>query len=300
MTGGIENIWRIPELRARILFTFGMLGVYRIGCVIVTPGIDAQVIRNFFDQMSGTMFGMMNLFSGGAMERLSIFALGIMPYISATIIFQLLTVVIPALEALKKEGEQGRKKINQWSRYATIVLALFQSFLMAMALESGQFGEGAVANPGWTFRIVTMVTLTSGTAFIMWLGEQVTENGIGNGISLIIFSGIVVSLPSAFSNLIDMVRTDQFTPLGAILILLFALAVIGAVVFVERGQRRIPIQHARRAVGRQVAQGGMSYFPLRVNSAGVIPPIFASALLMFPMTIRQFSDSPAVQNFIDR
>lgn len=300
MTGGIQNIWRIPELRARILFTFGMLGVYRIGCVIVTPGINSDVIRDFFSQMSGTMFGMLNLFSGGALEQLSIFALGIMPYISATIIFQLLTVVIPALEALKKEGEQGQKKINQWSRYATIVLALFQSFLMAVALENGQFGEGAVLNPGWEFRIVTMVTLTSGTAFIMWLGEQVTERGIGNGISLIIFSGIVVSIPSGLSNLLDMIRTDQFTPLEAILVLGFALVVVGAVVFVERGQRRIPIQHARRAVGKQVAQGGMSYFPLRVNSAGVIPPIFASSLLMFPMTIRQFSDNPTVQTFIDR
>lgn len=300
MTGGIQNIWRIPELRSRILFTFGMLAVYRIGCVIVTPGINSNVIRDFFSQMSGTMFGMLNLFSGGAMEQLSIFALGIMPYISATIIFQLLTVVVPALEALKKEGEQGQKKINQWSRYATIVLALFQSFLMAIALENGQFGEGAVLNPGWGFRIVTMVTLTSGTAFIMWLGEQVTERGIGNGISLIIFSGIVVSIPSGLSNLLDMIRTDQFTPLEAILVLAFALVVVAAVVFVERGQRRIPIQHARRAVGKQVAQGGMSYFPLRVNSAGVIPPIFASSLLMFPMTVRQFSDSPMVQSFIDR
>ena len=300
MTGGIQNIWRIPELRSRILFTFGMLAVYRIGCVIVTPGINSDVIRDFFSQMSGTMFGMLNLFSGGAMEQLSIFALGIMPYISATIIFQLLTVVVPALEALKKEGEQGQKKINQWSRYATIVLALFQSFLMAIALENGQFGEGAVMNPGLGFRIVTMVTLTSGTAFIMWLGEQVTERGIGNGISLIIFSGIVVSIPSGLSNLLDMIRTDQFTPLEAILVLVFALVVVAAVVFVERGQRRIPIQHARRAVGKQVAQGGMSYFPLRVNSAGVIPPIFASSLLMFPMTVRQFSDSPMVQSFIDR
>ena len=300
MTGGIQNIWRIPELRSRILFTFGMLAVYRIGCVIVTPGIDSGVIKDFFSQVSGTMFGMLNMFSGGAMEQLSIFALGIMPYISATIIFQLLTVVVPALEALKKEGEQGQKKINQWSRYATIVLALFQSFLMAIALENGQFGEGAVLNPGWSFRIVTMITLTSGTAFIMWLGEQVTERGIGNGISLIIFSGIVVSIPSGLSNLLDMIRTDQFTPLEAILVLAFALVVVGAVVFVERGQRRIPIQHARRAVGKQVAQGGMSYFPLRVNSAGVIPPIFASSLLMFPMTIRQFSDNPMVQSFIDR
>jgi preprotein translocase subunit SecY len=298
--GGIQNILRVPELRQRILFTFGMLAVYRIGCVVVTPGINSAVIRDFFSQMSGTVFGLFNLFSGGAMEQLSIFALGIMPYISATIIFQLLTVVIPALEALKKEGEQGQKKINQWSRYATIVLALFQSFLMALALENGQFGEGAVLTPGWGFRIVTMVTLTSGTAFIMWLGEQVTERGIGNGISLIIFSGIIVSIPSGLSQLADMIRTDQFTPLEAILLLVFVVVVVGAVVFVERGQRRIPIQHARRVVGRKVAQGGMSYFPLRVNSAGVIPPIFASSLLMFPLTIRQFSDSPMVQQVIDR
>jgi len=300
VTGGIQNIMRIPELRARILFTFGMLAVYRIGCVVVTPGINPAVIRDFFSQMQGTVFGLFNLFSGGAMEQLSIFALGIMPYISATIIFQLLTVVIPALEALKKEGEQGQKKIQQWSRYATIVLALFQSFLMALALESGQFGEGAVMNPGWGFRLTTMVTLTAGTAFIMWLGEQVTERGIGNGISLIIFSGIVVSIPSGLSQLVDMVRTDEFTPLEVILLFGLIVGVVGAVVFVERGQRRIPIQHARRAVGRRVAQGGMSYFPLRVNSAGVIPPIFASSLLMFPLTVRQFSDNPAVQSFIDR
>jgi preprotein translocase subunit SecY len=277
-----------------------MLTVYRIGCVVVTPGINPAVIRDFFSQMQGTMFGLLNLFSGGAMEQLSIFALGIMPYISATIIFQLLTVVIPALEALKKEGEQGQKKIQQWSRYATIVLALFQGFLMALALENGQFGEGAVIDPGWGFRFVTMLTLTAGTAFIMWLGEQVTERGIGNGISLIIFSGIVVSIPSGLSQLVDMVRTDEFTPLEVILLFALIVAVIGAVVFVERGQRRIPIQHARRVVGRRVAQGGMSYFPLRVNSAGVIPPIFASSLLMFPLTVRQFSDSPAIQSFIDR
>ncbi len=300
MLGGIQNIWRVPELRQRILFTFGMLAVYRVGCVVVTPGINAGVIRDFFNQMSGTVFGLFNLFSGGAMEQLSIFALGIMPYISATIIFQLLTVVIPALEQLKKEGEQGQKKINQWSRYATIVLALFQSSLLAIALENGQFGEGAVLNPGWSFRLVTMITLTSGTAFIMWLGEQVTERGIGNGISLIIFSGIIVSIPSAISNLIDMIRTDQFTPLEAILLFGFMLGVIGAVVFVERAQRRIPIQHAKRVVGQKVAQGGMSYFPLRVNSAGVIPPIFASSLLMFPLTIRQFSENPTVQLLIDR
>ena len=300
MTGGIQNIARITELRQRILFTFGMLAVYRVGCAVVTPGINTSVIKDFFEQMSGTMFGLFNLFSGGALEQLSIFSLGIMPYISATIIFQLLTVVIPRLEQLKKEGESGQKKINQWSRYATVVLALFQSFLIALALESGQFGTGAVSDPGWGFRLLTMITLTSGTAFIMWLGEQVTERGIGNGISLIIFSGIVVSIPSGFSRLVDMIRTDQLQPLEMILFLGGAVAVVGGVVVVERAQRRIPIQHARRVVGKKVTQGGMSYFPLRVNTAGVIPPIFASSLLMFPLTIRQFTDNPEIQSFIDR
>ena len=299
MIGALQSIGRIPELRQRILFTFGMLAVYRVGCAIVTPGINPQVIRDFFEQMAGTMFGLMNLFSGGAMEQLSIFSLGIMPYISATIIFQLLTVVIPAIEALKKEGEAGQKKINQWSRYATIVLAMFQSLLIALALEGGQFGQGAVMNTGWGFRLSTMITLTSGTAFIMWLGEQVTERGIGNGISLIIFSGIIVGIPAGLSRLAQLIRTDQFSPLQAILLGLFLVVVIAGVVFVERGQRRIPIQHARRVVGKRVTQGGMSYFPLRVNTAGVIPPIFASSLLMFPMTIRQFSDSPMIQSFID-
>ena len=299
MLGRLRNIGRIEELRKRILFTFAMLAVYRVGCVIVTPGINPQVIRDFFDQMAGTVFGMFSLFSGGAIEQLSIFSLGIMPYISATIIFQLLTVVIPQLEALKKEGEQGQKKINQWSRYATVVLAGFQSLLIAIALEGGQFGQGAVNNPGWSFRLTTMITLTCGTAFIMWLGEQVTERGIGNGISLIIFSGIIVRIPSGLAQMADLIRTDQFSPLEAILLLLLVFVVLGGVVFVERGQRRIPIQHARRVVGSRVTQGGMSYFPLRVNTAGVIPPIFASSLLMFPLTIRQFSDSPAVQQFID-
>jgi preprotein translocase subunit SecY len=297
--GGIQNIARIPELRARILFTFGMLAVYRVGCAVVTPGIDTSVIRGFFEQMSSTVFGMMNLFSGGALQQMSIFSLGIMPYISATIIFQLLTVVIPQLEQLKKEGEQGQKKINQWSRYATIVLALFQSMLIASALESGQFGQGAVVNPGWGFRLMTMITLTTGTAFIMWLGEQVTERGIGNGISLVIFSSIVVAIPSGIFQMIELLRTDQFSPLQVIFFMVFVVLLIGGVVFVERAQRRIPIQHARRVVGKRVTQGGMSYFPLRVNTAGVIPPIFASSLLMIPSTLRQFTDSPTVQQLID-
>ncbi len=299
MIGGVQNIARITELRQRILFTFAMLAVYRLGAYIVTPGIDAEVVKNFFQQLSGTMFGLFSLFSGGALEQLSIFSLGIMPYISASIIFQLLTVVIPQLEQLKKEGEQGRKKINQYTRYATVGLAMFQSFLIAMALENGQFGQGAVMHPGWGFRLLCMITLTCGTSFIMWLGEQITERGIGNGISLIIFAGIIVAIPSALGKLFQLIRTDQFTLLGTLFLFAFGVAVIGFVVVVERGQRRIPIQHARRVVGRRVQQGGMSYFPLRVNTAGVIPAIFASSLLMFPLTIGQFTDSVEVQRFID-
>jgi preprotein translocase subunit SecY len=299
MLGGVQNIGKITELRQRILFTFAMLGVYRIGAFVVTPGIDSSVVKSFFEQMAGTMFGLFSLFSGGALEQLSIFSLGIMPYISASIIFQLLTVVIPKLEQVKKEGEQGQKKINQWTRYATIALALFQSSLIAIALENGQFGEGAVASPGWSFRLMCMITLTTGTAFIMWLGEQITERGIGNGISMIIFASIIVGLPSALGQLFQLIRTDQFTLLGTLMLAAFAVAVTGFVVVVERGQRRIPIQHARRVVGKRVMQGGMSYFPLRVNTAGVIPAIFASSLLMFPLTIGQFTDSPAVQRFID-
>jgi len=244
------------------------------------------------------MFGLLNVFSGGAMEQLSIFALGIMPYISASIIFQLLTVVVPALERLKKEGSEGQKRITQWTRYATIGLALFQSLLMSIALENGQFGSGAVLEPGWSFRLTTMITLTAGTAFIMWLGEQVTERGIGNGISLIIFSGIIVGLPSGLSNVADLVRTGEFSILTVIVLGVIVVGAIAFVVFVERGQRRIPIQHARRG-GSESGSESMSYFPLRVNTAGVIPPIFASSLLMLPLTVRQYSDSPTIQRFID-
>ena len=300
MIGGIQNIGRITELRQRILFTFALLGVYRIGAFIVTPGIDPEVVRQFFQQMQGTLLGLFSMFSGGALKQLSIFSLGIMPYISASIILQLLTVVIPHLEELKKEGEQGQKKINQYTRYGTIALSMFQSFLIAMALEHGQFGEGAVTEPGWGFRLMCMLTLTTGTGFIMWLGEQITERGIGNGISMIIFASIIVRLPSALGQLFQLVRTDQFSILQTVFLAAFAVVVIGFVVVVERGQRRIPIQHARRVVGKRVMQGGMSYFPLRVNTAGVIPPIFASSLLMFPLTIGQFTDSPMVQTFIDR
>ena len=299
MIGGIQNIGRITELRQRIFFTFAMLAVYRVGAFIVTPGINPDVIKSFFEQMQGTVFGLFSLFSGGALEQLSIFSLGIMPYISASIIFQLLTVVIPQLDAVKKEGEAGRKKINQWTRYATIVLAMFQSFLIAVALENGQFGEGAVLQGGIGFKLMCMITLTCGTAFIMWLGEQITERGIGNGISLIIFAGIIIRIPSAIGQLFQLIRTDQFSILQTVFLMAVAVGVIFFVVIVERGQRRIPIQHARRVVGKRVMQGGMSYFPLRVNTAGVIPAIFASSLLMFPLTIGQFTDSPAVQGFIE-
>ena len=296
MSGGVQNIARIPELQKRILFTLGMLAVYRVGAHIATPGINPEVIKQFFEQMSGSVLGLFNLFSGGALEQLSILALGIMPYISATIIFQLLAVVIPSLEALQKEGEQGRKKISQWSRYATIVLALGQSLLLAFALENGQFGEGAVIEPGWAFRLMTMLTLTTGTAFIMWLGEQITERGIGNGISLVIFAGIVVGIPSGLGQLVELIRTDQFTLLGAVLLLAFMVLVVGFVVFVERGQRqdsdpaRAPRRRAPCHPGRHELLSRC-----RVNTAGVIPPIFASSILMFPLTIAQFADSPTVQ-----
>jgi preprotein translocase subunit SecY len=280
-----------------------MLAVYRVGAHIATPGINPEVIRQFFENVSGTVFGLFNLFSGGALEQLSIFSLGIMPYISASIIFQLLTVVVPSLEQLQKEGEQGRRRITQWTRYATVVLAMFQSLLISFALENGQFGSGAVVEPGWGFRLMCMTTLTSGTAFIMWLGEQVTERGIGNGISLVIFSSIVVGIPAGFGQLIELIRTDQFTLIGTLVLLGFMVLAIGGVVFVERGQRRIPIQHAKRVVGRRVTQGGLSYFPLKVNTAGVIPPIFASSLLMLPLTVGQFTNSPLIakitQDYLD-
>ncbi|TMA30756.1 MAG: preprotein translocase subunit SecY, partial [Deltaproteobacteria bacterium] len=298
MIAGVQNIGRIQELRQRILFTFGMLAVYRVGAYIVTPGIDPEVVRNFFAGMQGTIFGLFTLFSGGALEQLSIFSLGIMPYISASIIFQLLTIVLPQLEELKKEGEQGQRRINQFTRYATVGLALFQGGLLALALENGQFGAGAVTSPGWSFRILCALTLTTGTSFIMWLGEQITERGIGNGISLVIFAGIIIRIPAAISNLYRLIQNGEFSLLQTLMFGAMAVVVVFFVIIVERGQRRIPIQHARRVVGKRVQQGGMTYFPLRVNTAGVIPAIFASSLLLFPLTVGQFTNTPAVEQFI--
>ncbi|MCP4003786.1 MAG: preprotein translocase subunit SecY [bacterium] len=297
--GAVGNIAKIPELNRRILFTFGMLAVYRLGCAIPTPGIDPAEIRRFFEETGGGLFGIINLFTGGAFESLSIFALGIMPYISASIILQLLTAVVPKLEELKKEGEEGRRVITRYTRYGTVLLATVQGFLMATALEGGAFGANTVIEPGMAFRLMAVVTFTSGTAFIMWLGEQINERGIGNGISLIIFTGIVVSLPSGVMKVWDMVRTDQLTPVAVLLLLAFMLAVIAVIVYFERSQRRIPIQYARRVVGRQQVAGGMSYFPLRLNTAGVIPPIFASSLLLLPLQVSQWGGVEAIGDFVD-
>ncbi len=296
--GAVGNITRIPELNKRILFTFGMLAVYRIGCAVPTPGIDPVEIRRYFEQSGdGGIFGMLNLFTGGAFEQLSIFSLGIMPYVSASIILQLLTVVIPKLEELKKEGEEGRRVITRWTRYGTIVLAVIQGLLMATALENGALGANTVLDPGWFFRISTVVTLAAGTSFIMWLGEQINERGIGNGISLVIFAGIVTSIPGAISRVWDMVRTDQLSPIAVILLTAFMIGVVGVIVYFERAQRRIPIQYARRVVGRRQLAGGMTYFPLRLNTSGVIPPIFASSLLVLPLQISQWSGMESLADF---
>jgi preprotein translocase subunit SecY len=271
-------MFSVPELKKRILFTLSMLAVYRIGVFVTLPGVNRFKMAEFFQGAEAQGFlGLFNTFSGDAIKQLSVFALGIMPYISASIIFQLLTVVIPTLDKLNKEGEAGRKKINQWTRYATVCLALFQGYFIATYLES--LHGGIVQNPGLSFRLMSMLTLTTGTAFIMWLGEQITERGIGNGMSLIIFAGIVSGL---FSGLQELFNLEQ---VGLITVSVLALSVIMFIVFIERAQYRIPIQYAKRVVGNNVSQAQTSHLPLRINMAGVIPPIFASSLLMFPSTL---------------
>ena len=290
MIQAIKNISAIPELRNRVLFTFAMLGVYRIGGHIPTPGIDSSALVEYFERQAGSVLGLVDLFSGGNFSRLTIFALGIMPYITASIILQLLTVVWPYLEKLSKEGEAGRKKITQYTRYGTVVLSVVQSFGIAMWLEStnaGGFGQ-IVLTPGWGFRLMTVITLTTGTAFIMWLGEQISERGIGNGISLIIYAGIVVGFPGAVAQTWVDLTTGQINPITVLLLVVMMLAVVAAIVLVERAQRKIPIQYARRVVGRRVYGGASTYLPLRVNTAGVIPVIFASSVLAIPQTVGQF------------
>ncbi len=294
MLEGFSNASRIPELRRRLLFTLAMLAVYRVGVAIPTPGIDGKALGEFFESVANTVLGLVNLFSGGALEQFSIFALGIMPYISASIILQLMTVVIPHLERLSKEGEAGHRKITQYTRYGTVILSVVQGMFISIGLEKLQSPGGApvVFDPGWGFRFMTIVTLTSGTAFLMWLGEQITERGIGNGISLIIFAGIVAALPSALITTAQFVREGQLQILPLLFLLVLMVAVIGAIIFIERGQRRIPVNYAKRQVGRRMYGGQSSHLPLKVNTAGVIPPIFASSLLVFPTTITQFVDHP--------
>ena len=295
------NIFKIPELKRRIIITFLLLAVYRVGCHIPTPGIDSAALASFFEQASGTLFGFFNMFAGGAFQRLSVFALGIMPYISASIILQLLTVVIPYLERLQKEGEMGRKKIVQYTRYGTVILSIIQGFGIAMWMEAQQ-GGGApiVLDPGWSFRLMTMITLAAGTSFLMWLGEQITERGIGNGISLIIFAGIVAGMPTAVGNTLRQLTIGEIGPIFILALLVFMVAVIGFIVFMETSHRRIPVQYAKRIIGRRMYGGQSTHIPLKINTAGVIPAIFASSILMFPATIAGFVNHPLMQTIAEK
>jgi preprotein translocase subunit SecY len=304
LAAGLFNIAKIPELKRRIFFTLLMLAIYRIGCFIPTPGIDADALMGFFARQRGTIFGLFDMFSGGALERLSVFALGIMPYISAAIIIELLKVVIPALDKLYKEGEAGSKKIKQYTRYGTILIAAIQGLGISIALEGmggmeGGAGKAVVLYPGWGFRLMTILTLTSGTAFIMWLGEMITERGIGNGISLIIFAGIVARLPSAIIKSAELVKAGEIAVPIMLLLIPAMIAVVAFIVFMERGQRRIPVQYARRVVGRRMFGGQSTHLPLKVNVSGVIPPIFASSLLMFPATVGSFVQVGWLKSLVD-
>jgi len=297
MTSTIANIGKVPELRQRVLFTLSMLAVYRLGIFITVPGVDRGLMQQVIQQQSGTLFGMFNMFVGGALEQASVFSLGIMPYISSSIIFQLLAVVIPSLERLQKEGEQGRKKITQYTRYGTIVLSTIQGTVIATNLESLNFnGQNVVLSPGITFKLITILSLTAGTAFIMWLGEQITERGIGNGMSLVIFAGIIAGLPQGLYQTFQLAQQEILQPLQLLLLAALVVAAVGFVVFVERGQRRIPVLYNKRVVGRKVYGGQSTHLPLKVNTANVIPPIFASSLLLFPATlVNFFPDSEIMQ-----
>jgi preprotein translocase subunit SecY len=286
------NIFRVPDLRKRLLFALGLLAVYRLGGHIPTPGINITRWEEFFSSNAGSIFGFFDLFAGGNIKRLTVFALGIMPYITASIILQLLTVVVPTLEKLQKEGELGRRKITQWTRYLTIILSVIQSFGIAQGLMAMQ--QGIVINPGVGFVFLTIISLTTGTAFIMWLGEQISERGIGNGMSLIIFTGIVVGLPNAIANIYQHVFTiHDWNAFTLIILIAMMIAVVAFIVLVERGERRIPVQYAKRVVGRRVMGGQSTHMPLKVNAGGVIPVIFASSILAFPATLAQL---PWVKN----
>lgn len=292
---GVENLARLPELKKKLLWTFLLVAIYRIGVHVPVPGVDASALADFFESAKNTLFGLFDMFSGGGLRNLSIFALGIMPYISASIILQLLTVVSPELSKMQKEdGAAGRKKITQYTRYGTVLITLIQGFGIAVGLESMASPSGApvVIVPGWGFRLMTIITLTAGTIFLMWIGEQMTEKGIGNGISMIIYAGIVAGLPRAVISTFSLVKAGELSLFVLVLIVALMLAVLAAIVFMERGQRRIPIQYAKRMVGRKMYGGQTTHLPLRVNTAGVIPPIFASSILLFPATLGEFSSVP--------
>ncbi|MCY3592890.1 MAG: preprotein translocase subunit SecY [Acidobacteriota bacterium] len=287
---GVEsfrNIFAIPDLRNRVLFMLGLLAVYRIGCIIPTPGIDPLALSEFMEQMQGTVLGFVNTFTGGSLGRVALFALGIMPYISASIILQLLTVVVPYLEKLSKEGEMGRRKITQYTRYGTVVISIIQGTTIAFFLENltSPGGANLVLNPGLGFKFVTVLSLTTGCAFVMWLGEQISERGIGNGISLIIFAGIVVGLPGAVLGLFGQLQSGAMSLIKILLLSVFMLVVVAFIVYMERAQRRIPVQYAKRIVGRRQYGGQSTYLPLRVNTGGVIPVIFASSVVTVPATV---------------
>ncbi len=292
-----QNLFKLPELKRKIFITLALLFVYRIGIHVPTPGVNGAALASFFASAEGTLFSMFNMFSGGALERLSIFALGIMPYISASIILELMSVVVPHLEQLKKEGDAGRKKKTQYTRYGTVVLSIIQGFGISVGLESmtGTGGVPIVPYPGWGFRLVTIITLTAGTAFIMWLGEQITERGIGNGISLIIFAGIVANMPSAMVNTMRLMSTGEMGVFMIIILIVLMVAVVAAIIFMEQAQRRIPVHYAKRVVGRKMYGGQTSHLPLKINTAGVIPPIFASSIIMFPTTLAQFINLPIMK-----
>jgi preprotein translocase subunit SecY len=298
---GFKNISKIPELQKRILITFALLAVYRIGAHVPTPGIDTVALGAFFEQAKGSLLGLFDMFAGGALSNLSVFALGIMPYISASIILQLLTIAVPHLEKLSKEGDAGRKKIIQYTRYGTVVLSIIQGFGIAVGLENmaGPTGVSIVIDPGWGFRLMTVITLTAGTAFIMWLGEQITERGIGNGISLIIFAGIVCRGPEAILNTFRLLSTGEMGIFIILFLLAMMVSVIGFIVFMETGQRRIPVQYAKRVVGRKMYGGQSTHLPLKINTSGVIPPIFASSIIMFPATIANFIPHPWMKAVAD-
>ncbi len=288
MDNPLKNLFAVTDLRNRVLFTLGLLGVYRVGGVVPTPGVNTEALAILAEQTQNTMFGLYNMFSGNNLAQMTIFALGVMPYISASIILQLLTVVWPTLERISKEGELGRRKITQYTRYLTLALAVVQSLGIAFFLE-GQTqiagGLPLVYDPGWGFRLMCVLTMTTGTMFVMWLGEQITERGIGNGMSLLIFAGIVVGLPSAILTTLDQMRTGQLSLLRIVFLLLMMVVVVGAIIFVERGHRRITVQYAKRVIGRRQYGGTSTHIPLKVNTGGVIPVIFASSILAFPATI---------------